>query len=197
MPLSNYSELYPRMVDDLPGCNQDRIMLNALKDAGRLFCRKTEAWRVELDPIDIVADQATYDLDTVIEFDAVVLRFLWVKTGGDDADPIPDSYYLLNGETTLEFQDDVVPDAALTDGLIVKLALLPRLGTVELDEGFMERHAEAIVGGAMATLLKKKGKPWYNPDLAAEYFLDWRRGLCEATAEVTRGNKPGPDYLYG
>lgn len=197
MPLSNYRELLPRMIDHLRGCNQDRIPINALKDAGREFCRRTEAWRIELDPIDIVADQAEYDFDTEIPWDATILRMIWVKTGGTTSDPIPDSYYVMVDDTTMEFQDSVIPSAALTDGLVVKMALMPRLSSVELSEWFLEHWAEAIVGGALSRLLQQEKKPWYNPELAKQFFLDWRRGLCHAKAEVTRGNKPGPDYVYG
>ena len=52
----------------------------------------------------------------------------------------------------------------ITDDLIVKVVLLPRLFTTELAGWFMERWAEGIVSGAISALKSQTKKAWSDPD---------------------------------
>lgn len=60
MIISKYVDYLDQIVMYVAGC-PNALILNALKQAGRKFCKDSEAWRTEL-PIDIVEDQSEYDL---------------------------------------------------------------------------------------------------------------------------------------
>lgn len=80
---------------------------------------------------------------------------------------------------------------AMPDDLIVRIVLLPRLGSVELASWFMERWGEAIVARCKADCMKQPNKRWTNPDMAMYYEREYLRYLNQASREALAGNING------
>jgi len=150
------------MVLETRGCSP-ALRLQAIQKTARLFCRDTHGWQEELWPFSLVNEQDEYTL--VWEYDAEILRILNVwklteaaVTAGTRGDPMSEDLYQLNLDTTkesrtiLKFTDEDRAD--VEKGLIVSVAFLPHLDATGISCAFLDRWAEGIIAGAMATLLK-------------------------------------------
>jgi len=180
-----YTSLYPLVVPELPGIETVHL-LQEFRNVGRDFCRRSEAWREELSPVNIVADKTTYALP--MEYDVMVLRIVSLKTGGTTADPISASEYeLVNGQNTVVLDD--APSSALTDGLIVKVVLMPHLFTDDLAAHFMEKWGESICAGVKAAFMRMPNKKWSNDTMADQYAKDYAADICWARFDNEHNNK--------
>lgn len=188
--ISGYSDLLPYMAVDLPGNPAQAVMLNALRRAGRDFCETTEAWLIELDPINLVADQKSYTITipnsaTIYRIDEVRLNTEDGVDAGNDAIKQDSSTYEFIQPSTLKFK--TAPAASVTDGLEVDVIIVPPIDFQEdFDEWFMERWHEAILDGAMYLMLMQVKKPWSNPAGAAEYKMRFRTAMNRAKAERSK-----------
>ncbi len=173
MSISRYQDLYPYLQPDLPGCPPPLLLLH-LQQAGRRFCRETEAWQKTLDTIALVADQAEYDL--AVDWDAVVKRI--VKVEIDDIEQGEDTYEL-EEESTLAFD----PAPTTGDEIVVKVALVPRMSTLDMPEWFMERWGEGIVAGTKKSLMEQRNKPWTSLDRVIFFEAEFDRYVASARHE--------------
>lgn len=80
----------------------------------------------------------------------------------------------------------------VTDDLIVKVVLLPRLFTCELAGYFMEKWAEGLAAGAVASLKSMKNKSWSDPQGAAEKRAQYDLFKALARRETYTENKQQP-----
>jgi len=88
MAITTYADLIPYMLPDLPGY-QAGTALAALRAAGREFCRRSEAWTDDLDPVDLVIGQRDFSLSPVIAgttYSAAVKRIVLVRMHFGDVD---------------------------------------------------------------------------------------------------------------
>jgi hypothetical protein len=181
-----YTSFYPLLVPELPGI-ENVLMLQQIQLTAREFFRDTESWREELSPVNIVVDKTTYALPKL--YDAMIHRIIWVKTGGDTADPIEVDDYNLIEDYMLELEN--APDTALTDGLIVKAVFIPYLFSNEIPTFLMEKWAEAIAAGVKAALMMQNNKKWSNAErgqLYAQEFYNWQ---ARARFDNVHKNKVG------
>jgi len=115
--VSQYSDLYPFLIPQLPG-STPALVLQALQAVGRRFCSKTEAFRDDLDPLAVVDYQQDYDISTLHSYDASIHRVRSVRLGGVLQ---ATEYYSLRDEKTLRFVGSYVPhdqdDRLLTCGV--------------------------------------------------------------------------------
>jgi hypothetical protein len=158
--MNSYSDYIVRMLPDLPGC-PDNIIMQQVQQGARDFCSDSEAWIEELDPINIVSGTVTYDLSKAYSYNADVHRILEVVY--DDGTLDTSSYDLVN-QRYLELV--TTPTSSLTDGLEVKVALIPKYEATQMSEMFMTRYARGIMARAKMLLMLQPNKPWSNPDLA-------------------------------
>jgi len=92
------------MLGELPGMYNNELVLQALKVTGREFCRKTEVFREELEPLPVVDYQQDYTLS--FPYDASIHRIHAVRING--AYQASANYELIE-ETTLRFASGAVP----------------------------------------------------------------------------------------
>jgi hypothetical protein len=191
----NVASLQSRMILDLPGC-PEVLRVQALQDALHKFCKESEAWREELDPIDLVDGQVEYDL--VPQFDAHVHLIEWVKvntedgvTEGTDPDPLDkDLYTLTIGDPdVLTLDDNLEPTEDITDALTVKAVLVPEMGTLDVAEWFANRYWEHILAGAKAIRMMDRKKRWSDPQRGAEIQQVFLDGISEAKNDNRRDGK--------
>ncbi|MFA5107766.1 MAG: hypothetical protein WC497_05595 [Patescibacteria group bacterium] len=81
--LTAYSDLYPLMTPELPGCPEPFI-LQALKKSLRKFCQDSDAWREQLASIDLKDGILDYSLVSAV--DAEIRHVVEVRIGAEIVD---------------------------------------------------------------------------------------------------------------
>jgi len=174
--VTQYNDLIPYMIEDLPGV-PNKVISKQLRESGRRFCIDSESWIEELDAIDIVSGTDTYNLQT--GWDASVQRIQKVEYDGALMDTCK---YNLIQEYQIKLTDE--PTADSTGGLIVTIILRPHLSSNELPEWFLERYSETVMAHAKNRLMIQPKKPWSNPELAHEKWVEYWEGIARAKREV-------------
>jgi len=178
------------MVADLPMVHSN-LRQQALQDAIRFFCNDTFAWQETIEDLDLVADQADYDLAagvTALGYATCeIVQVIWVKVDGIEQSK---TSYELHDFATLHFL--TAPSAAATDALDVKVAIAPDKGTNDINEAFFNRWIDGILAKAKASLLGQKGKPYSNEKRAFACEIEYLRHRAAAVAGKWEGhiNKP-------
>ena len=199
MDIVRYNQLFPHLIPHLPGLDGtggEALMLQAIRTVAREFCRRTEAWREELDPIDIEDGTVAYTLDPV--YSAEIVRIVEVRintesgvdegTEGALVDPL--LYRFQPRTNVLTLADCLEPGDDVTDGLDVEVALVPKFGADEIAEDFYALWAETLVAAAIASMKGIAGKPWTDPKGEEKYHNHYRRGLCRALREKDQEGRP-------
>jgi len=179
MSIAVYDDLHEFMVPELPGC-PPTLIDQALWRAGREFIDRSKVWEETLDAIDLVADQTEYYLS--VAWQSVIDAILEVRintaagvTAGTDGTRISDSLYWLERTYSssgfkLVLADSETPAEAITDGLVVKVSMVPTFGSHVLPQWLLERYHEGIVGLAMHDLMSRNpDDSWSNPSRANYY----------------------------
>lgn len=172
--MERYSDLIPQLVPELPGCPQG-VLMQALRQAGRDFCRMTEAWQ-ETVTEDVTKDKTVYDI--VPYGDGYIHRITDLRINGISQDT--DRYNLTaDWEITLvnASQEDI------TDGMEVDMVLRPGVDANELTELFFDRYAEAIKARTLYLLTKQSNKTYSNPEQAKLNSLEFDGYVSEALNE--------------
>lgn len=187
-----YDELAGRVQFNCRGAELD-VILPALRWATRLFCQRTEVWQVELDPINLVAEQVDYTIGTD-NWTASIVRIVEVRLRSDEEVAsgatgaiVAGQFYTFTPPSTLTLNDQIEPHAAVTDGLVVKVILLPSLEAVELDSWLFNRYGEALIAKAVHDLKGQQDKPWSDPKGRDEWRYEYLRGIANARGDLARG----------
>lgn len=200
--INKLTDLYPLMEPELPGCPQP-LILQALRKKVRQFCQDTDAWREQLKDINLVAGQRDYVLNP--SFDAEIRKIVEVRintaanrAAGHIGAPVDFQRYTFHGElsqrsganlppNTLTLDATLNPSESVAGGLEVKVSLAPLLMAGQVDQDFLQKWGEAIIGGAMFYLMAMKNKKWSDPQKAGLYLVDYYKGLSRARRENVAG----------
>jgi len=172
----------PMVVSELPGFDS-ALTLQNLRIAVREFCKDTEMWTKQLDPINEVKDQAGYTLDPDEEDSVSILRIIEVELEDGIIDP---HYYRMDNEITLVFEEGSIPDKDKDDAIEVKVVLRPMYNAVNIPTWMFERWGNTIMAFAKYKLMLMPRKPWSNPEMAIYYKKEYDQGLFEARYEKTK-----------
>jgi hypothetical protein len=182
---------------ELPGCPKP-LILKAVVEVLREWCYRTQAWEVDLNDINVVADQTSYDLQSHIPDTEIVSL---VYRPSDDKGVHLDGRLLSPGvDYTIPVDKDVIvlkstPTAAITDGLTITAALRPVRGasaSVEVPERLFDDWHQDWARGIMSRLMLMDGEEWSNPDRGSTYDSMYWDGIRLAIAERTRGRTNRP-----
>jgi len=185
----DYSDLYPDIYPWLPGCPPG-IITSAIQRQARAFCERSEAWRQQLDSINLKDGILRYELEP--DWDAELRRVSEVRINtedGVDAGNVgelipPDQYRYEPRECELILNDGYEPREDVDKGLEVKVILVPRRLATKIDPVFLDRWQIAIIGGVMRYLAAMPGKKWSNATLAATSNVDYIRGIADARRDL-------------
>ena len=165
-----------------------------LQETARRFFRGTKVWTTTL-TMDSVADQAAYELDLSGEVSEgttpKVLQILSVVFNG--ATIWNQAYYLRTSDDYLVFNSGSIPGDAITDGIVVKVAMVPAIDGTDFPQDHVETYVDGLVGGALYRLMMTPGRPYSDPGAADHFNTDYKRDLGRARMDVgsegtTRGN---------
>lgn len=201
----DYEDLYPLCQPYLPGI-ETPLLLQTLREAGRALCQDTEAWEEWLTAINLVASTADYTL--TVNWEADIQRLLHVRIGTtacppteESSDIDPNLYDLRVGSTGIRnvfhFLPSAVPATAATAGLLIKVALVPRIFCTELPGHFMEEWGETLVAYALWQHKATPNRTWTDFPGSQAAQLKWNQGKGRAKREREHGRKVGILKLRG
>jgi len=180
-----FTALFDDVLPHVPGCSQP-IASDAIRKAAIEFCERSWAWIFNSPDIDVVNGQMAYPFTP--PGNAVVSKVLQVWYDDEPLTPkTPDelntlypNWRTVTGTPIHYTQDDSrnlllvpTPDADLTDGLKMRVALKPTIAAADIETVIYEEYREAIACGALAQLMMSPKKPYSDPGLAVvklEYF---------------------------
>lgn len=191
MQIARYQDIIPKISPWLPQCDTN-FVLQQLREAGRVFCERSEAWEHDIVPVDLVEDQTDYTI--VPSWDARINRILEVRintedgvdNGDEGALQDEDSYEFIL-PSTLSFTN--APSSSVTDGLDVKVSLVPEPDSDDVDESFLDRWEWGIRALALSKMLLMKKRPWSDPDNALDFKQQYLTALNKARLETGRKYK--------
>jgi hypothetical protein len=198
------ADLYPIMMPRLKGINAP-MLDQALQEALRQFCIDTEAFHEELPPINLVAATVNYSITPSYDCEIKRINNLWIRsatdvTNDDYGNLIDASLYKFTLPDALKLDDSIKPAAAVTDGMIVEVTLVPyplQTGNDTFSPEFLNQWYEGIVYKAFHELMMMNGERWSNPNLAMYYEKKYLGKVTDAIAEVSLENKTILDGFSG
>lgn len=167
-----FSAFLPDLLPLVPSCPEPVAEL-ALKRATQRFCELSRAWRLDLDPVTLIADIDLYDLELPMatelvrieraKLDGQPIRVAPVDEECSERDYIrcPDGRQIV-----------VAPMPAGTRSLVITASLKPGNAAQSVEDFIEARHRELIARGAAGRLMQQPGKT----------YSDANRGLLEFTA---------------
>ena len=197
MLATTFNDLLNLVLPEVPGC-PTVLAVQHLQMAARQFCADAEAWREKLEAIDLVANDVTYTLTPAYDAEIRRIADVWIRTAadvtaGDDGTLLTyDQYEYDPTGSVLTLDDSIEPQLAVTDGLVVKVVLVPNLVTnvdsIATQGGisatFLNYWAEPIMARAKHTLMRMVRTAWANPQMAGVYQTEYLDGFSRAKTEA-------------
>jgi len=194
---TTFNDLLNLVLPEVPGC-PSALAVQHLQMAARQFCADTEAWREKLEAIDLVANDVTYTLTPAYDAEIRRIADVWIRTAadvtaGDDGTLLTyDQYEYDPTGSVLTLDDSIEPQLAVTDGLVVKVVLVPNLVTnvdsIATQGGisatFLNYWAEPIMARSKHTLMRMVRTAWANPHMAGVYQAEYLDGFSRAKTEA-------------
>jgi len=197
-----YTRLLPDVLTVVPGC-PDMLAESNIRAAVIEFCEKSEAYRAEFDPINVVAKQHEYEVDTPIA--TTVHRLDWVKYDGFDLEPVSSSlleqrlgdwrkdtgtpaYFVQQSSSALVIAPR--PAKNVDAGLRIKAVLKPTHTSNACDDDLMNNYRDGILSGVLYRLLRMPNKDWTDLSAAGLYGSLFNESIARAT-EIARSANTG------
>lgn len=198
-----WAKFYDFILPELSGQPSSLLVDQKLRDAAIRLCTEGRVHRNDLDLIDVVAGEATYELETDDPQNLEVheVREVWFngkhllpKTPGQltylygqewqTKTGTPD-YYLCREPAVLTLVG--IPDAALAAGLRVEVVFTPTLEAKGIADWVFDQYATNIVTGAKAMLMSMSKKPWTDLNMAGIYAAQFQQFIDEESFRAQRG----------
>jgi len=176
-----------------PDATIDKYLIEAVRE----FCRQSlyyQATQIS----NVVSGQSVYTLSPStgeevhaiagLEVDGVTYKSL-------DQSDIGRNDYTITGyqfEPPNYLNISPVPTANITNGLEIRLVLLPSESTTTIPDSVYRNYKEIIVAGALAYILSQQNEAWSNPELAQFMLQRFEVGFKQAKGERMRGFRNGP-----
>lgn len=187
--------------------------INALRMAAIEFCDRSMVYVADLDPVSVVADEATYSLDAPNGTKVVRIEQAWFNgvklTPTTRLDLARDyaNWPTITGSPThytQENTEEVIlfpkPTSALADGLTMKVALKPSRTATVIENWLLEKYQDDIFYGAKWHLFEMTDKPWANGDAAMYCKAKFDESITAAQLSASKGMgkarlRTTPQYL--
>ena len=167
----NIGSLASLILSELPECN-DLIVRQQLAYALREFCRETDAC-VLAAPVKFIAYPHEWGYSAPMPAapqGMIIGTVLGVSECG----------YLRSFEIRRNPDRIHIQDYYGSHNAKVYFSVYPKAGGEVCPTWFKDRYAEAITAGAMYHLLSMSGRPWSDPQRAAEYGAKYTNAIAEA-----------------
>jgi hypothetical protein len=163
----SFTDLFDEFYPYLPGCTAEFFRTSALHVA-REFCTFAPVFKDEIDPVDTVAGQATYDLEPSLAM-AEIIKVVRLSVNGvllyDEKAKTPQTWtesafpsyptppFSIAGDQIVLI-DDAKPTASQQEGLTGTALYRPTINASSLPDVFTDLHnKEALRSGVLARML--------------------------------------------
>jgi len=195
IPLSAF---FPRLLPSVIGCSEP-LAQQALLDSAIEFCSRSLAVTTTLDAVTLREGIASFEVETPTNTTIAQVLNLWFD--GRQIDPSPYNEATDTSATTGEpryfYGEDIdevfnitllpAPDRTVRSGVIVRAALKPTRSATTVHNILFERHAQAIVDGALAILMG-------IPD---QSFSNEQKAMVMGSSARAKANAARTDALHG
>jgi hypothetical protein len=188
------------MLPYLIGCPEP-LAQQALVDSAIDFCSRTNAVSVNLDPITVIRNIATYEVETPPQTRVSAVQRVWYDNKALLPAPYEqatDIYNQPNGSPRFffgEYVDEIysitlvpTPDKNLRNGLRIRTSLIPVRSATQVHDILFDRYAEGIVHGAIAIVAAIPDQSYSDLTLAAASAVRARAETALARGEALHGN---------
>jgi hypothetical protein len=195
IPLSAF---FPRLLPSVIGCPEP-LAQQALLDSAIEFCERSLAVTTTLDAVTLAAGEASFEVETQRNTTIAQVLNLWFDGRQIDPSPYSEATEIAstNGEPRYFYGQDIdeifnitlmpAPDRTVQGGVIVRAALKPTRTATTVHNILFERHAQAIVDGALAILMA-------IPD---QSFSNDQKAMVMGSSARAKANAARTDALYG
>lgn len=214
MATQGYVELDDFLTEVLPYIHgaPTIIIKNFLKGAIIDFCKRTQILKKQPASFYLNEDQASYtmkfpdDRYLAVSIDQVQLgesgNTILYPTSEErldgsnptwrlDTSSTPSNYILATGINELIIYPKPSQDS--DDEIYVTARVTPRQDQTEFDEVLHEKWLAVISAGALSKLLLQPGATWFNPQLAATFKSEFKRGIRNARKTTLSATGQNPD----
>lgn len=197
----NYKDIVDLLPYQIAGC-PNFVAEKAIKDAVLSFCKRSDAYRLTLEPGRTVAGLYEYEVElpkntnintvhSVIHGDKTIDPD--TEQGANKVNPqwrtlqnVPTHYIRPNNKTLY-----LVPTPNKSgQQVVIHASLKPSLTATSISTDFVEDHIDAIVAGAMANLFNAHEMPWANPQRASKHEAEFGAHIREAAIKADGRNGP-------
>jgi len=163
--ITTYAGFLPSIQPHVPGVDPN-IATDTIRNACRQFCRDSGAYAVDLNAVDLVADQQEYDMSEAaygMPDNTEPIRITWIKINNLVQDI---NSYRLYQTYVLRWHDDAIPSTDITTsseltGLKIRVVLIPdRIEDDVLPTWFLNKWQDAIIHGTLTLMFASKGMPY-------------------------------------
>jgi hypothetical protein len=198
------ADLFPIMVDDLPGIDIYTWTREA-QESVRDFCLESKAFRETLAPIDLVTSQVAYTLTPSFDCRINSINEVWLRSANDVTANLPgrlvrERYYNFTKPDRLYFDSSYTPRVAVADGLVVEVILVPehlQSGTNVISLEFLNDYADGIMARTFWRLKKMPKQRWTDLKMVAFHLGQFNAAVTDAMADISMKNKTQPDGFEG
>lgn len=185
--MKTWADIYDLYLRDIPECTYITAA-DALRDAAQVFCERTRAWRMTLNPVLTVAGVAEYAIPLPLDIELV--RVFSAKIGGRDTPLVREA---CQGERGIVIHGlrtyTVYPTPEAAQGVVLNVAIEPSNAATGLDDVIFAKYARIIAKSAKARLLAMENQPFSNPARAvalyAEFDMDVDRVISDVNAQYS------------
>lgn len=196
-----FEDFLPEVLQFVPDV-ADLVATNAIRNACIEFCEKTRYWQIEVDPIDVVANQSNYVIPTPADTKMVGIVYAYYQTNllvPQPPDTLANIYRLgdwreLQGSPqyiTQIIKPEVIlvpqPSFAAAGALKVRVSIAPTRGASEVSSQLYEEYLMVIANGAKAILYNTPGQPYFDKTAAKECQILFRTGIANARIAIDKG----------
>jgi hypothetical protein len=188
--MTSYSELVAEILTESNGAPEiiiERVLRNTAID----FLNDTELWQARVS-FPSVESQAEYSL--TVDPGQTILKLTYCAFDGKELlQTVPHRQFGEHGRPEFYFlRDDKVhlrPNT-VPDGKNIEVEVIyrPNRVSVAIPTAIADKWFEVIQYGALSRLLMMAATPWYNPQRAQLYTLQYEDGKLEAIREGKRLN---------
>lgn len=190
-----YSELLDEVLPYLAADPSDPVTENAIKRSVIEFCAGSWIWKHLPDSVGVVAGENAYDLEPLPGTDVTT-----VLAAELDGVPLaPKDIPWLNREiprwrtvaarskyfTQVDTEQVILaalPDANITAGLTLTLALQPSRSAVSFPKWIFNQYLYVLAEGAISKLMMMPNKPWTDIQNGADRRSKFEAGIANARA---------------
>lgn len=199
MSTQSYDNLVRDIILYAPHCTE-AIAAHAAKMTTIDFCRRTHWWKITTDPLDLIADESTYDVEVPNGTEAIAVVAAWYNNrplwpmGFSTRNRFQFRNLTTHSGSPQAFSNDSpsqlvllpVPQNDETGALVLTVAVQPKRSSQVADAEMMERYFDALVYGSLARVLAIPNQPFTSPDAALAREKQYREEVTKAKIDANK-----------